>query len=121
MESPALQAYLAKLTGIAAGFSQLVRVVARIVFRILDQGASCALASGHQHFLKRDAVFSNVLVYSGCSAFRFPKCTQQLSHLTTSGGQHGQESEEVKEGEERSEEDCEEDPSGLQEEEVNFV
>ena len=25
-----------------------------------------------QHFLKRDAVFLNVLVYSGCSAFRFP-------------------------------------------------
>ena len=35
------------------------------------------------------------------------------SHLTTLGGQHGQESEEG-EGEERSEEDCEED-EGLQE------
>jgi len=35
------------------------------------------------------------------------------SHLTTLGGQHGQESEE---GEERSEEDCKEDPQGRQEE-----
>jgi hypothetical protein len=25
-----------------------------------------------QHFLKQDAVFLDVLVYSGCSAFRFP-------------------------------------------------
>jgi hypothetical protein len=34
--------------------------------------ASRALASLRQHFLKREAVFLNVLVYSGCSAFRFP-------------------------------------------------
>src|SRR6266480_4263949 len=46
-----------------------------------------------------------------------PECTQRLSHLTTLGGQHGQES---KEGKERSEEDCEEDPPG-QEEEVNLA
>jgi hypothetical protein len=36
------------------------------------------------------------------------------SHLTTLGGQHGEEGKE--EGEERSEEDCEEDPQGRQEE-----
>jgi hypothetical protein len=40
------------------------------------------------------------------------------SHLTTLGGQHGQESEE---GEERSEEDCEEDPQGREEEEVTSL
>jgi hypothetical protein len=33
---------------------------------------SRALPSVRQHFLKRDAVFLDVLVYSGCSAFRFP-------------------------------------------------
>ena len=71
-ESPAPQAYLAKLAGIASRFSHLVCAVARMICRALDVGASCALASAHQHFLKRDAVFSNVLVYSGCSAFRFP-------------------------------------------------
>jgi len=38
-----------------------------------------------------------------------------ISHI---GGQHGQESEEGEEGEVRSEEDCEEDPQGRQEEEV---
>jgi hypothetical protein len=31
-----------------------------------------ALTLLRQHFLKRDAVFLSVLVYSGCSAFRFP-------------------------------------------------
>jgi hypothetical protein len=77
-----------------------------------------------QHFLKRDAVFLSVLVYSGCSAFRFPsaRSDQVVSPIvgdpTNSGGQDGQESEEGEEGEERSEEDCEEDQEGLQEEEV---
>jgi hypothetical protein len=53
---------------------------------------------------------------------------QRLSHLTTSGGQHGQESEEGEseneegeEDQERSEEDCEEDPQGRQEEEVSSL
>jgi len=34
--------------------------------------ASRAPGSLRQHFLKRDAVFLSVLVYSGCSASRFP-------------------------------------------------
>src|SRR5246127_4943433 len=50
-----------------------------------------------------------------------PECTQRLSHLTSYGGQHGQESEESEEGEVRSEEDCEEDPQGRQEEEVTSL
>jgi hypothetical protein len=83
-----------------------------------------ALTLLRQHFLKRDAVFLSVLVYSGCSAFRFPsaRSDQVVSPIvgdpTNSGGQDGQESEEGEEGEERSEEDCEEDQEGLQEEEV---
>jgi hypothetical protein len=39
---------------------------------VADWRALRVLASLRQHFLKLDAVFSNVLVYSGCSAFRFP-------------------------------------------------
>ena len=53
-----------------------------------------------------------------------PECTQRLSHLTNLGGQHGQESEEGEEGEKGevgSEEDCEEDPQGRQEEEVTSL
>jgi hypothetical protein len=45
-----------------------------------------------QYFLKREDVFFNVLVYSGCSAFRFPSARSEQSHLTTFGGQHGEES-----------------------------
>ena len=49
-----------------------------------------------------------------------PECTQRLSHLTNLGGQHGQESEEGEEGEVGSEEDCQEDEEGRQEEEVRL-
>jgi hypothetical protein len=47
----------------------------------IDMRTCCGVAGGdashaatllRQHFLKRDAVFLNVLVYSGGSAFRFP-------------------------------------------------
>src|SRR5476649_1339751 len=57
-------------------FSCAVRVVARMYRCVADQRASRALTPTRQHFLKQDSVFFNVLVYSGCSAFRFPKCTQ---------------------------------------------
>ena len=39
-----------------------------------------------QHFLKQDAVFFDVLVYSGCGAFRFPSARSEHSHLTTTEG-----------------------------------
>jgi hypothetical protein len=39
---------------------------------VTDIGASRALTFPRQHFLKWEAVFLNVLVYSGCSASRFP-------------------------------------------------
>ena len=54
--------------------------------RVADQRASCALTSVRQHFLKREAVFFDVLVYSGCSASRFPSARSELSYLTTSEG-----------------------------------
>ena len=94
--------------------------------RFAIRRASRALRSLRQHFLKPEAVFFDVLVYSGCSAFRFPSArsdqvTSPARWLTQFGGQHGQESEEGEEGEERSEEDCEEDPQGREEEEVTFA
>ena len=54
------------------GFSRALRIELRMHCRVVDQRASRALAMLRQHFLKREAVFLSVLVYSGCSAFRFP-------------------------------------------------
>ena len=70
-----------------------------------------------QHFLKRDAVFFVVLVYSD-DVHLDPRVHAAITAISHIGGQHGQESEEGEEGEERSEEDCEEDPQGREEEEV---
>jgi hypothetical protein len=39
----------------------------------------------HQHFLKLDAVFFDVLVYSGWCASRFPSARSEPSHLTLEG------------------------------------
>ena len=54
------------------GFPDAIRIVARMVRRAVDEPAARAFIHGRQHFLKRDTVFLSVLVYSGCSAFRFP-------------------------------------------------
>jgi hypothetical protein len=54
------------------GFQRIIRIPVRMVCDAVDVGASRALTLLRQHFLKRDAVFLSVLVYSGCSAFRFP-------------------------------------------------
>jgi hypothetical protein len=53
-------------------FSRVSRAVARMFLDVDDECAPSALASLRQHFLKLDAVFLHVLVYSGCSASRFP-------------------------------------------------
>jgi hypothetical protein len=47
-------------------------ITARARCEVTDVGASRALTFPRQHFLKWEAVFLNVLVYSGCSASRFP-------------------------------------------------
>jgi hypothetical protein len=39
---------------------------------VIDERAASDLTLRCQHFLKRDAVFFDALVYSGCSASRFP-------------------------------------------------
>jgi hypothetical protein len=71
-KTPAPQALLAILTIDGVGFSRIIRIVARMVCRVVDKRAARAPTSLRQHFLKQDAVFLDVLVYSGCSAFRFP-------------------------------------------------
>jgi hypothetical protein len=71
-KTPAAQAFHVMLTIAGVGFSRTIVIVVRMVCRVVDQRASRALTSVRQHFLKQDAVFSNVLVYSGCSASRFP-------------------------------------------------
>jgi hypothetical protein len=53
-------------------FSHAARSVARMHCCVDDERVSRVLASARQYFLKQDTVFFNVLVYSGCSAFRFP-------------------------------------------------
>jgi hypothetical protein len=60
------------LTMIDVGFQRTIRIPVRMVCDAVDVGASRALTLLRQHFLKRDAVFLSVLVYSGWSAFRFP-------------------------------------------------
>ena len=71
-EVPAAQALLAILTVGGAGFSRSSRIAARMHYGVADECAQQVRAWARQHFLKQDAVFFNVLVYSGCSAFRFP-------------------------------------------------
>jgi hypothetical protein len=61
-----------ELTIAGVAFSGAACIVARKHCGAADQPASHVLASVRQHFLKRDAVFYHALVYSGCSASRFP-------------------------------------------------
>jgi hypothetical protein len=69
---PAAQWLLAILTAGGVGFSRLSRIAARMRIAVVDECAQQVCDQARQHFLKQDAVFFNVLVYSGCSAFRFP-------------------------------------------------
>jgi hypothetical protein len=72
MKMPAAQAFPSISTVADVAFSQAVCVVARMHCDGVDDRALRAFIHARQHFLKRDAVFLTVLVYSGCSAFRFP-------------------------------------------------
>jgi len=69
---PAAQSLLAILAVGNVGFSRPSRIAARMHYGGVDECAQQVRAWARQHFLKQDAVFFNVLVYSGCSAFRFP-------------------------------------------------
>jgi hypothetical protein len=60
------------LTNASVGFPRTICITARMHCRFAVRRAPDALTSPRQHFLKPDTVFFDVLVYSGCSAFRFP-------------------------------------------------
>jgi hypothetical protein len=71
-ERPVAQALPAILTIADATIPSAAGIAAPMSCDVVSEPASRALAPVRQHFLKQDTVFSNVLVYSGCSAFRFP-------------------------------------------------
>jgi hypothetical protein len=54
------------------GFSRALRIDLRMLCGVVAERASRARRLARQHFLKRDAVFYHALVYSECSASRFP-------------------------------------------------
>jgi hypothetical protein len=84
---PVVQAIPAILTSACGGLARTIRIVVQRPCRVV---ASRAPTSRRQHFLKRDAVFFNVLVYSGWVHFDSRvHAAIKSSHL---GGQHGQES-----------------------------
>jgi len=71
-KSTAIKAIPAKFTNADARRCGNFFITARARCEVTDVGASRALTFPRQHFLKWEAVFLNVLVYSGCSASRFP-------------------------------------------------
>jgi hypothetical protein len=88
-EIAAAQGFPAILTNTDVGGPDVSRIAISTHCAVIAGHAARAVASLRQHFLKWDAVFFDLLVYSGCSASRFPSARSELSHLTTSGGQHG--------------------------------
>jgi len=88
-EIAAAQGFPSILTNADAGGAGVSRIAVSTHCFVIGDNAARAPTSLRQHFLKWDAVFFDVLVYSGCSASRFPSARSELSHLTTSGGQHG--------------------------------
>jgi len=89
---PAAQEFSAIFAIGGIGVSWFIGVAAQMCRNVVEWRASRLLIRARQHFVKQDSVFLDVLVYSGCSAFRFPSARSELSHHTTLGGQHGQES-----------------------------
>jgi hypothetical protein len=71
-KTPVVQVFPSILTIAGAVFSRTIRIVAPMCCCVVDRRALRVLTPARQHFVKQDSVFSNVLVYSGCSAFRFP-------------------------------------------------
>ena len=71
-EMPAVQPLPARLTFADVDPERVFRFASRTRRRVVDRRAPRALTSVRQHFLKLDAVFFDVLVYSGWCASRFP-------------------------------------------------
>src|ERR1044072_880510 len=77
-ETSAAQAFPAILTIAGTESSGTIRIACNKRRPLVDARALRALTLSRQHFLKPDAVFFDVLVYSGCSAFRFPNARSEL-------------------------------------------
>jgi hypothetical protein len=60
-----VQWFLSILTIDAVGISGIIRIVVPMHRRVVDQRVPRARTLLRQHFLKQDAVFLGVLVYSG--------------------------------------------------------
>jgi hypothetical protein len=71
-KTPAAQSFPAILTIAGAVFPRASRTLARMHCSAADKRAPRVSIHARQYFLKLDAVFLDVLVYSGCSASRFP-------------------------------------------------
>jgi hypothetical protein len=71
-EITAAQALPAILTNADVGRCGTFCIDALTLRGVIERSAWRCSALLRQHFLKRDAVFLNALVYSECSAFRFP-------------------------------------------------
>jgi hypothetical protein len=83
-EMPLMQGFPATLTNADVGGGCIFCIVARTRRRIARRRARRGGASLRQHFLKRDAVFFDVLVYSGWVCISIPECTQRsraISHI----------------------------------------
>ena len=92
----------------------MVRYVCRAIAIVCAQEIA---SPTHQHFLKRGLFFFTCWCNQN-EVYLDSRVHIAIKPSHINGGQHGQESEEGEEGEVRSEEDCEEDPQGRQEEEV---
>ena len=71
-QRPSAIGFAAILTNASAGNPRTIRIAASMHRGSAVRRAPRALSPARQHFLKPDTVFFDVLVYSGCSAFRFP-------------------------------------------------
>ncbi|KJC36052.1 hypothetical protein UP09_33470 [Bradyrhizobium sp. LTSP885] len=83
-QMPLALAFPAMLTNADVGGGCTFYIVARTRRRIVRRRARHRGASLRQHFLKRDAVFFDVLVYSGWVCISIPECTQRsraISHI----------------------------------------
>jgi hypothetical protein len=62
---PAAQGFSAILTFADVDAARTFRIDVRMSLRVRERSVRCARALRRQHFLKQDAVFFVVLVYSG--------------------------------------------------------
>jgi hypothetical protein len=88
-ESAAVQAFLAFLANADGENSRALRIASRLCRALASRSALRALAFSRQHFLKRDAVFFRVLVYSGCGASRSPSARNVEIANSLIGGHYG--------------------------------